>query len=360
MLSIDAVSHSTKTDDAAKEKFKTIMEAGSNVPVDTVRPKGVPEWFDAQLFARGQKYFYSNFYAMFASNLIGLILVLTVPTILDVLVFTNKSSDPYTAFRRYLDTIRHMLRWYRYDATNAKSKSQISVAIVHGLHCAANRVSNKSGLGLRVTQKDMSLTQFGFMGLPLLKKKELAIVGTEEDERALLHFWRTIGYLLGIQDKYNLCSGSLEEVRGTCALILRDVYAPGLLNPPPRFEHMVEALLDGMKPISPMLDTDAFMAFTHELCGVPVRQPLVARYSRWMYNVQVFTHSVLLTNAWLAFVFRPVLNYNMRFSVWLNVKFPVGAALQFGTKVFHRVREEVPPHPLQTVNGGAAMMQSAS
>ena len=71
---------------------------------------------------RGQKYFYSNFYAMFASNLIGLILVLTVPTILDVLVFTNKSSDPYTAFKRYLDTIRHMLRWYRYDVTNAKSK----------------------------------------------------------------------------------------------------------------------------------------------------------------------------------------------------------------------------------------------
>ncbi|KAF0759981.1 DUF2236 domain-containing protein, partial [Aphis craccivora] len=71
----------------------------------------------------GQNYFYSNFYSMFASNLIGLILVLTVPTILDVLVFTNKSSDPYSAFRRYLDTIRHMLRWYRYDVTNLKSKN---------------------------------------------------------------------------------------------------------------------------------------------------------------------------------------------------------------------------------------------
>ncbi|KAL5238004.1 hypothetical protein ACI65C_005414 [Semiaphis heraclei] len=353
------MSDTTKTDDAATQKFKTIVVEGSNVPVDTTRPKDVPEWFDAKLFARGQKYFYSNFYAIFAANLIGLILVLTVPTILDVLVFTNKSSEPYTAFRRYLDTIRHMLRWYRYDVTRAKSKSQISVAIVHGLHCAANRVSNKAGLGLRVTQKDMSLTQFGFIGLLLLKKKELAIVGTEEDERAIIHFWRTIGYLLGIQDKYNLCSGSLEEVRGTCALILRDVYAPGLTNPPPRFEQMVEALLDGMKPISPMLDTVAFMAFTHELCGAPVRHPLVTRYSRWMYNVQVYTHAVLLTNPWLAFVFRPFLNFNMRFSVWLNVKCPIGAALRFGTKVFHRIRDEVPPHPL-TANGGAAMMQAAS
>jgi hypothetical protein len=47
----------------------------------------------------------------------------------------------------------------------------------------------------------MALTQFGFIGLMLVKKKELAIIGTEEDERSIVHFWRTIGYLLGIQDK---------------------------------------------------------------------------------------------------------------------------------------------------------------
>lgn len=63
------------------------------------------------------------------------------------------------------------------------------------------RTSEKAGLGLRVSQKDMALTQFGFIGLMLLKKKELAIVGTEEDERSIVHFWRTIGYFLGIQDK---------------------------------------------------------------------------------------------------------------------------------------------------------------
>lgn len=73
-------------------------------------------------FFRGQNYFYTNFYAMFVSNLMGLILVLTVPTILDVLILTNKSSDPYNAFRRYLDTIRHMLRWYNFDLKNPRSK----------------------------------------------------------------------------------------------------------------------------------------------------------------------------------------------------------------------------------------------
>lgn len=78
---------------------------------------------------------------------------------------------------------------------------QKSRTIVHGLHCAASRMAEKSGLGLRVSQKDMALTQFGFMGLILIKKKELAIQGTNEDELAIVHFWRTIGYFLGIEDK---------------------------------------------------------------------------------------------------------------------------------------------------------------
>lgn len=75
------------------------------------------------------------------------------------------------------------------------------MTIVHGLHCAASRTSEKSGLGLRVTQKDMALTQFGFIGMILVRKKELAIKGTDEDDMAIIHFWRTIGYLLGIQDQ---------------------------------------------------------------------------------------------------------------------------------------------------------------
>lgn len=71
---------------------------------------------------RGQQYFYFNFYAMIISQLVGLVLVLTVLTILDVLVSTNKSSDSYTAFRRYTSTLRHILSWYKYDVKHLKSK----------------------------------------------------------------------------------------------------------------------------------------------------------------------------------------------------------------------------------------------
>ncbi|XP_050439003.1 rubber oxygenase-like isoform X2 [Adelges cooleyi] len=331
--------------ETAKQRVRTILEEGCNVPVERKRPRDLPEWFDEQLFVRAQKHFFANFYSMFVGKLIGLILVLTVPTILDVLVLTNKSSDSYSAFRRYLDTIRHMVRWYGYDVGDLKSKSQKSVNTVHSFHCTASRLSEKTGLGVRVSQKDMALTQFGFMGLMVLRKKELAIVGSEEDEFAIVHFWRTIGYMLGIQDKYNLCQGTLEEVRGVCAVVLDDVYAPGLKQPPKGFQRMLESLLDGLKPVSPVLDVHAFMRYTKDLCGVSKgvdEPPLRTWFSRCMYNIQVFTHEVLLAKRWLAWVFRPLLNYNMRFSVWVNVKFPFGAAIKYGTKVFVRVQPERP------------------
>lgn len=59
---------------------------------------------------------------MLVSKLVGLVLVLSIPTILDVIVLTKKSSEPFTAFRRYLDTLRHMIRWYKYDVKNFESK----------------------------------------------------------------------------------------------------------------------------------------------------------------------------------------------------------------------------------------------
>jgi len=138
------------------------------------------------------------------------------------------------------------------------------------------------------------------------------------------------------------------------------VYAPALVKPPAQFNSMVAALIDGMKPISPMLDLDAFMTFTYKMCGVAdeTERRIVTRYSRWMYNVQTYTHDVLLSNVWLAHVFRPLLNYNMMFSVWVNVKFPFGAAFRFGTKVFSRVEDTHRHQPVSEstahVRGGTA------
>lgn len=97
---------------------------------------------------------------------------------------------------------------------------------------------------------------------------------------------------------------------------------------------MIDALINGLKPISPLLDIDAFLTYAFELCGISnSEQRITTRYSRWMYSIQMFTHNVLLSKRWLAFIFRPLLNYALMFSLWVNSKFPLDLAIRFSTKI---------------------------
>ena len=71
---------------------------------------------------------------------------------------------------------------------------------VRGRHCAASDQAARSGLGA-FSQYDMAITQFGFMGYLVIKKDQLGIKGSREDMEGLVHFWRTIGYMIGIDDR---------------------------------------------------------------------------------------------------------------------------------------------------------------
>ena len=72
---------------------------------------------------------------------------------------------------------------------------------VKNKHSFASRKSCAKGLGL-ITQKDMALTQFGFMGFDVIKSKEVGLHNaTNEDLRAFVHVWRVIGCIMGIENR---------------------------------------------------------------------------------------------------------------------------------------------------------------
>ena len=71
---------------------------------------------------RGQRHFYNNYFAMFVTKLSGLLLVLSIPSVLKILIMTGKSSTPAKAFRRYMDTISNMLDWYSGDLNKEGSQ----------------------------------------------------------------------------------------------------------------------------------------------------------------------------------------------------------------------------------------------
>lgn len=52
---------------------------------------------------------------MFLGKLTGLLAILSIPTILQILMFTKKSNSPKMAYRRYIATLFHMINWYLND-----------------------------------------------------------------------------------------------------------------------------------------------------------------------------------------------------------------------------------------------------
>jgi len=95
-------------------------------------------------------------------------------------------------------------------------------------HCTAARKARKAGFG-PISQLDMVLTQFAFMGFGLLVPEKLGLSGSPEEQEGFIHFWRTVGHLLGIEDRSgisvrarNLSTTwvfSLLMAKGYCGLV---------------------------------------------------------------------------------------------------------------------------------------------
>nr|XP_018909452.1 PREDICTED: uncharacterized protein LOC109038734 [Bemisia tabaci] len=313
------------------DRMERLLIEGSEEPVNLKQTGQLPPWYDSKKFKKGQEFFHRNYFALFVSKLAGLILLLSNQNMLRVLKLTNKSSNKLTAFKRYMGTIRHMLSWYDGDLQTSGSSAHMSLMTVRGFHCAASNKAASVGFG-HISQRDMAFTQFGFMGFSLLKFDILGLVGTPEEIEGFIHFWRTIGYLLGISDEYNLCGGSIEETRELCRILLEQNFVPDLEKNPPDFVEMSTALMEGMRAVIPAVDKYAFLGFTYFLCGLEFKQLLVTFLSRCICYYHIFCHKLLSTPC-LHIVFRPCFNYLVRLGIYCVEKFPSITFFYFGQKI---------------------------
>ena len=149
---------------------------------------------------RAQQCFTENTFAMMFGMYVGLLAILAIPSILNVLVHTKKSSSPLTAYKRYMRTIFHTLVWFRYDLKTG-TKAWKSIEAVRKFHFSASKSAANAHVGM-ISQKDLAITQFGFMGFIVKNKKQLGIQCNDNDTMAFIHFWRVLGNLIGIRDEY--------------------------------------------------------------------------------------------------------------------------------------------------------------
>ncbi|XP_052739227.1 uncharacterized protein LOC112055256 isoform X2 [Bicyclus anynana] len=219
-------------------------------------------------FNRARRFYWDNCFQLTSSMLLGLVAVFAVPSILRVLVSTRRSNSTFTAYKRYLSTLLHVVSWFENELTPG-SISWRSLLAVRTRHAKASVSANLKGQGI-VSQRDLALTQFGFVGFTILKPEKFGLHEIEEsDWEAYNHFWSIVGSAIGLEDRYNICRKNIQETREVCQILLHRVWTPCLENVPEYFEHMARVLLDGLWCVNPTIHLDSMIYWTKYMCDVP-------------------------------------------------------------------------------------------
>ncbi|KAK3924178.1 Rubber oxygenase [Frankliniella fusca] len=269
--------------------------------------ESLPAWFDEARYKRGAQVFE-----------------------LKILVLTKQSGQPDKAFRRYVDTIRHMLFWYRTDIGDPKSQARESLAVVRRHHLRGSAAARRAGLP-GISQLDMILTQFAFCGFALLRRKECNIDVSDREILDFAHVWRTIGFLIGIDERYNICqfdtdlSCTVRVFEGICSKWL----APALITPPKEFAPMSRALLDGTWCMMPVVEYTSYLNYTQERAGVP--EDLRCKTTKTGSILLALLHFIPNSLKWPAVgqLCRIYHNVNMHFSLFMSTYYPLLAWYSF-------------------------------
>ncbi|XP_024943437.1 uncharacterized protein LOC107270262 [Cephus cinctus] len=293
--------------------------SGFLLPGDCGRAKtDRPSWLDMDKFLRGQKFAQDHLFGVYFAELLSLFALFSFRDGLKPMIVTGKSSTPYTAFRRYLSTGVRIRNWYTEDPWLKGTAAYKDIQTVRRMHSAVRQrlwKINKEDINEEanvpnawcptkdilledfrsscpvpspgqcfwqhcdassiqfkgLNQSDMSATQFGFVGLIILHPVSFGVhYATDEDLEAFCHVWRGIGYLLGIQDEYNFCRGSLDEIRQRSRDFINFWVKPNLREINPEWEHMLRCILAGLQYYFPGSSYETALMYFTELIEVPM------------------------------------------------------------------------------------------
>lgn len=226
-------------------------------------------------------------------------------------------------------------------------RSWKSLEAVRRGHVIASRYTEKGNAGF-ITQRDMALTQFGFMGYIALVPHKLGIQMNRDDMEAFVHFWRVIGHMVGIHQKFNLCTDSYDTTRLRLSVIMNQFYRPNLEETSDEFMSMAKALLEGLWCFNPMLDAKAMVFYVRWISNCKnhlyfesdiraldynvedCRKVLQSFgwYTRWILFLQFSVLTYLINFA----AFRWYLNFQQWLSNYIIYFFPFLAFYKFGIR----------------------------
>ncbi|XP_075234891.1 uncharacterized protein LOC142332369 isoform X1 [Lycorma delicatula] len=309
-----------------------------------------PEWFDINKFKKGQEFAMKYYFGVNFAEMLSLLILFSFDDGFQPLIFTDQSGTPYTSFKRYLSTVLRVKSWFENDVFDTNSIAYYNIKIVRSMHesiskkmnslnvndiddkinrllneknlkcslknsikedfkssCPFNRIYQRKTNNriLYFNQCSMSITQFGFIGLVITYPDKFgAANATDEEMEGFIHLWKTIGYLLGIEDKYNFCNGSLIDVRNRCKDLINYCVLPSFCNITNEWEHFSRCLVKG---VSFYVPGNTFEISILYLC----------------YVLNIKAKKIYSSISWLTYfrlqIFKFTLCFALRFPILLNL-----------------------------------------
>lgn len=356
-----------QTQTTSKTRFLQLLE-GLDAPGDSGNPSDPPEWLDRDLFDRGRAFYKRYLFCVFLSDLVALLAMFSVTRILQPLIYTRRSDTPFKALRRYVSTIGRVVLWYSGDLWQPQDPAHEDILKVRRIHVAAaatfNHPDRRDALhsvtasggknnpdqpacpfhaplkqdiskqvrkeegqaessvmarlearpGMYLSQWDMTFTQYCFMGVIMAHPWRMgAWWVTERELEGLVHFWRGCGWLLGIEDRYNFCSGTVEETRALCLEMERQVVRPCLARSGRDTEHIGTALVDGVSSLLPWFSYPAMLRFLGDTMNLDlpsVRARMTLKHTLQYGFLRVLVHGLFLVPG-VVWVFNEVLKLSL-------------------------------------------------
>ncbi|XP_066998727.2 uncharacterized protein [Anabrus simplex] len=312
-------------------EYLQLLETGESLGDSKVSMDSVPDWLDLEKYKRGQKFALDYFFGLVFAEMLSLMLLFLYPENLKPLIYTGKSDTPFKAFKRYLSTVIRVKSWYESDIWKENSEARRNLKIVRDIHETYRKRINsldpqafekkctlkppvwselsdqlredfralcpyqETGLCsntskdkfLYINQADMAVTQFGFVGLMVLYPSAFGAGGaSEEDLEGFVHLWRCIGYMLGIEDRYNFCTGDLATVRQRSSDFLEYKMKPKLRDVDHNWEHMYRCVVEGISFYVPGVTFEVSLLYLCRLLNIqsPHVEASLTYFQGFMYR----------------------------------------------------------------------------
>ncbi|XP_029163123.1 uncharacterized protein LOC114934610 [Nylanderia fulva] len=252
----------------------------------------MPDWLDINKYRRGQKFVSENSIAIIISNLLGLIHVYTFEEALKPIIIGGHGHTIELGLKRYESTGKRIMSWYRGEPWVKGTEAYKNMQTTHKLHlmmrkklcqmdneqidaaakiaelyrsdreilledfataCPLEKIGQRPYIAISesphkpkgINNMDLAAVQAGFIGLFLVRPQDIGVHNaTDQDIEAFCHMWRCYGHYLGLEDEYNFCRGSFEEIKQRAQDFYKYWITSNFKNVSPEWEHMTRCVIE--------------------------------------------------------------------------------------------------------------------